>query len=227
MMSRELVKLSADGDVSIITLDDGKANVFSPLMTEAIEKLLDKVPVDKGSLLITGRSGIFSGGFDLKVMSSGDLEEINRMVKVGFNLLARIYSFPRPVVCACSGHAIALGAFLLLCADYRLGARGDFMVGANEIRNNMTVPEPILELSRARINKNHWFRAILNAEMYGPEQAIDPGYLDETVNPENLMDSALKKALDLANLDHPVYQITKELDQAEVLNSIRSSINSM
>jgi len=226
-MTNELVKLNIDGDVSIITLDDGKANVFSPLMTEAIECLLDQVPQDKGALLITGRSGIFSGGFDLKIMSSGDMEEIKRMVKVGFSLLTRIYSFPRPVVCACTGHAIALGAFLLLCGDYRLGAEGDFMIGANEVRNNMSVPEPILELSRTRINKTHWFRAILNAEMYAPNKAISAGYLDETIDPEKLMDLALKKASDLATLDHPVYQITKELDQAKTLNRIKSSINKM
>ena len=226
-MTNELVKLNIDGDVSIITLDDGKANVFSPLMTEAIESLLDQVPQDKGALLIAGRSGIFSGGFDLKIMSSGDMEEIKRMVKVGFNLLTRIYSFPRPVVCACTGHAIALGAFLLLCGDYRLGAEGDFMIGANEVRNNMSVPEPILELSRTRINKTHWFRAILNAEMYAPNKAISAGYLDETIDPEKLMDLALKKASDLATLDHPVYQITKELDQAKTLNRIKSSINKM
>ncbi len=226
-MTNELVKLNIDGDVSIITLDDGKANVFSPLMTEAIESLLDQVPQDKGALLITGRSGIFSGGFDLKIMSSGDMEEIKRMVKVGFSLLTRIYSFPRPVVCACTGHAIALGAFLLLCGDYRLGAEGDFMIGANEVRNNMSVPEPILELSRTRINKTHWFRAILNAEMYAPNKAISAGYLDETIDPEKLIDLALKKASDLATLDHPVYQITKELDQAKTLNRIKSSINKM
>ncbi len=226
-MTNELVKLNTDGDVSIITLDDGKANVFSPLMTEAIESLLDQVPQDKGALLIAGRSGIFSGGFDLKIMSSGDMEEIKRMVKVGFSLLTRIYSFPRPVVCACTGHAIALGAFLLLCGDYRLGAEGDFMIGANEVRNNMSVPEPILELSRTRINKTHWFRAILNAEMYAPNKAISAGYLDETIDPEKLMDLALKKASDLATLDHPVYQITKELDQAKTLNRIKSSINKM
>ena len=226
-MTNELVKLNIDGDVSIITLDDGKANVFSPLMTEAIESLLDQVPQDKGALLITGRLGIFSGGFDLKIMSSGDMEEIKRMVKVGFSLLTRIYSFPRPVVCACTGHAIALGAFLLLCGDYRLGAEGDFMIGANEVRNNMSVPEPILELSRTRINKTHWFRAILNAEMYAPNKAISAGYLDETIDLEKLMDLALKKASDLATLDHPVYQITKELDQAKTLNRIKSSINKM
>ena len=218
----ELATLESNGDVSIITLDDGKVNVFSPDMIEQLNIILDKVPEDKGSILIQGKEGMFSAGFDLKVMQGGDTEAMSKMAAGGFKLLARVYSFPRPVVVACSGHAIALGAFLLLCGDYRLGAEGDFMIGANEIRNNMTVPEPILELSRARINKNHWFRAILNAEMYGPDHAIAPGYLDETVKPEKLMESALEKASDLATLDHPVYQITKELDQTQVLNSIRS-----
>ena len=127
-MSDQLANLTKEGDVSIITLDDGKANVFSPSMTADIDALIDEVPRDTGSLLITGRTGMFSGGFDLKIMSSGDLNEINKMVKVGFSLLARIYSYPRPVVCACSGHAIALGAFMLLCSDYRFGADGEFMI---------------------------------------------------------------------------------------------------
>ena len=226
-MSEQLANLTKEGDVSIITLDDGKANVFSPSMTADIDALIDEVPRDTGSLLITGRTGMFSGGFDLKIMSSGDLNEINKMVKVGFSLLARIYSYPRPVVCACSGHAIALGAFMLLCSDYRFGADGEFMIGANEVRNNMSIPEPILELSKSRITKTHWFRAILNAEMYPPSKAIAPGYLDEVVDPKDLLIKAMEKASDLATLDHPVYQITKELDQSEVIDRIRSSIDKM
>ena len=226
-MSDQLANLTKEGDVSIITLDDGKANVFSPSMTADIDALIDEVPRDTGSLLITGRTGMFSGGFDLKIMSSGDLNEINKMVKVGFSLLARIYSYPRPVVCACSGHAIALGAFMLLCSDYCFGADGEFMIGANEVRNNMSIPEPILELSKSRITKTHWFRAILNAEMYPPSKAIAPGYLDEVVEPKNLLIKAIEKASDLATLDHPAYQITKELDQSEVIDRIRSSIDKM
>ena len=60
--------LTNDENVSIITLDDGKVNVFSPTMIEEVSNLLDKVPTDKGSLLIVGREGIFSAGFDLKVL---------------------------------------------------------------------------------------------------------------------------------------------------------------
>ncbi len=179
---------------------------------------------DKGSLVITGRPGIFSAGFDLKIISSGDSDAVASMVKAGFTLLARIYNFPRPVIAACSGHGVALGAFLLCCADYRIGAKGQFIVQANETRNNMSIPTPILEISKSRIAKTHWYRAILNAEAYPVENAIEPGYLDEVTDAENLMNRAMEVANDLATLGHPHYKITKDLDQKETLKRIHDAI---
>ena len=223
-MTDQIATLTTDGDVSIITLNDGKANVFSPEMSKAVSSLLDQVPEDKGSLMITGRPGIFSAGFDLKIISSGDADAVTSMVKAGFTLLARIYNFPRPVIAACSGHGVALGAFLLCCADYRIGAKGQFIVQANETRNNMSIPTPILEISKSRIAKTHWYRAILNAEAYPVENAIAPGYLDEVTDAENLMNRAMEVANDLATLGHPHYKITKDLDQKETLKRINDAI---
>jgi|TARA_B110000240_G_scaffold2068_1_gene2449 enoyl-CoA hydratase len=223
-MTDQIATLTSDGDVSIITLNDGKANVFSPEMSKAVSSLLDQVPEDKGSLVITGRPGIFSAGFDLKIISSGDSDAVASMVKAGFTLLARIYNFPRPVIAACSGHGVALGAFLLCCADYRIGAKGQFIVQANETRNNMSIPTPILEISKSRIAKTHWYRAILNAEAYPVENAIEPGYLDEVTDAENLMKRAMEVANDLATLGHPHYKITKDLDQKETLKRIHDAI---
>ena len=122
-MTDSLATLTQQDDISIITLDDGKANVFSEEMTQAINDCLDQVPTESGSLIITGRPGMFSAGFDLKVISSGDIPKIKKMSLSGFKLLSRIFSFPRPIVAACSGHGIALGTFLLCCCDYRLGKR--------------------------------------------------------------------------------------------------------
>ena len=223
-MTDQIATLTTEGDVSIITLNDGKANVFSPEMSSTVSNLLDQVPGDKGSLVITGRSGIFSAGFDLKIISSGDSDAVASMIKAGFTLLARIYNFPRPVIAACSGHGVALGAFLLCCADYRIGAKGQFIVQANETRNNMSIPAPILEISKSRIAKTHWYRAILNAEAYPVENAIEPGYLDEVTDAENLMNRAMEVANDLATLGHPHYKITKDLDQKETLKRIRDAI---
>ena len=223
-MTDQIATLTTEGDVSIITLNDGKANVFSPEMSSTVSNLLDHVPGDKGSLVITGRPGIFSAGFDLKIISSGDADAVAAMVKAGFTLLTRIYNFPRPVIAACSGHGVALGAFLLCCADYRLGAKGQFIVQANETRNNMSIPTPILEISKSRISKTHWYRAILNAEAYPVEKAIEPGYLDEVTEPDNLMIRAMEVANDLATLGHPHYKLTKDLDQKETLKRIHDAI---
>ena len=220
----ELATLESNGDVSIITLDDGKVNVFSPDMIEHLNIILDKVPEDKGSILIQGKEGMFSAGFDLKVMQGGDTEAMSKMAAGGFKLLARVFSFPRPVVVACSGHAIALGAFLLCCGDYRVGVKGEYIVQANEVRNNMSIPTPILEISKSRISKAHWYRAILNAEAYNIEDSIEAGYLDEVVEATNLSNRAMEVANDLATLDHPHYKMTKELDQKATLDKILSSI---
>ena len=224
-MTDQLATLTSEGDVSIITLNDGKANVFSPEMSKTISSLLDEVPDDKGSLVITGRPGIFSAGFDLKIISSGDVSAVSSMIKTGFTLLARVYNFPRPVIAACSGHGVALGAFLLCCADYRIGAKGQFIVQANETRNNMSIPTPILEISKTRISKTHWYRAILNAEAYPIEKAIEPGYLDEVVEAESLMTRAMEVANDLATLGHPHYKTTKDLDQKDTLKRIHDAID--
>ena len=224
-MTDQLATLTSEGDVSIITLNDGKANVFSPEMSKTISSLLDEVPDDKGSLVITGRPGIFSAGFDLKIISSGDASAVSSMIKTGFTLLARVYNFPRPVIAACSGHGVALGAFLLCCGDYRIGAKGQFIVQANETRNNMSIPTPILEISKTRISKTHWYRAILNAEAYPIEKAIEPGYLDEVVEAESLMTRAMEVANDLATLGHPHYKITKDLDQKDTLKRIYDAID--
>ena len=223
-MTDQLATLTTEGDVSIITLDDGKANVFSSAMSSTINQLLDEVPNDKGALLITGRQGLLSGGFDLKTMTGGEAKDIIEMTVNGFKLLARIYGFSRPVVVASSGHAIALGAFLLCCADYRVGAKGKYLVQANEHRNNMSIPVPILEISKSRISKRHWHRAILNAEAYPIDQSVQAGYLDEVVDEGDLMKRAMEVATDLATLGHPHYQMTKDLDQKDILERINAGI---
>ena len=223
-MPDQLATLTTEGDVSIITLDDGKANVFSSAMSSTINQLLDEVPNDKGALLITGRQGLLSGGFDLKTMTGGEAKDIIEMTVNGFKLLARIYGFSRPVVVASSGHAIALGAFLLCCADYRVGAKGKYLVQANEHRNDMSIPIPILEISKSRISKRHWHRAILNAEAYPIDQSVEAGYLDEVVDEEDLMKRAMEVATDLATLGHPHYQMTKDLDQKDILERINAGI---
>ena len=127
-------------------------------MSKHINECLDDVPTEEGCLIITGREGMFSAGFDLKTIQGGDMKLIQNMTINGFKLLSRIFAFPRPVIAACSGHGIALGTFLLCCCDYRIGVKGEFMLGANEMRTNMVIPLPILELIKFRVAQSHKYR---------------------------------------------------------------------
>jgi enoyl-CoA hydratase len=224
-MTAKLATLTNEDDISIITLDDEKANVFSPQMIQDVNECLDKVPTESGALIITGRDGMFSAGFDLKIISAGDMQATMDMSLSGFKLLSRLFSFPRPILAACSGHGIALGTFLLCCCDYRIGVKGDFMIGANEMRTNMVIPIPILELISHRVSASHKYRAILGAEMYSIENGIGAGLIDEVVDPENLMETAMLKAKDLATMGHPSYSLTKELLIREPLQKINDAIS--
>ena len=226
-MSEKIATLKKEEDISIITLDDGKANVFSSRMSQQVNECLDQVETEKGCLIITGKEGMFSAGLDLKTIQGGDMEEILEMSANAFKLLARIFSFPRPVIAACSGHGIALGTFLLCCCDYRIGVKGDFMLGANEMRTNMVIPLPILELIKFRVAQSHKYRAVLGAEMYTLENAIDAGLMDEVVESDNLMKVALEKAKDLSTMGHPAYSMTKELYIAETHKKIDDAINEL
>ena len=223
-MAEKLATLNKDGNISTITLDDGKANVFSSKMSQDINQCLDEVATEDGCLIITGKEGMFSAGLDLKTIQSGDTDKIIEMSTAAFKLLARIFSFPRPVIAACSGHGIALGTFLLCCCDYRIGVKGDFMIGANEMRTNMVIPDPILELIKFRVAQSHKYRAILGAEMYSIDKALEAGLLDEIVSPDDLVKTVNEKAKDLATMGHPSYTMTKELFIAEPLKKINQAI---
>lgn len=223
-MSEKIANIKKEDDISIITLDDGKANVFSPEMSNQLNACLDQVDTESGCLIITGREGMFSAGLDLKTIQSGDVDRIVEMSSRAFKLLARIFSFPRPVIAACSGHGIALGTFLICCCDYRIGIKGDYMLGANEMRTNMVIPTPILELIKFRVNDSHKYRAVLGAEMYNFNQAQEAGLIDDVVEIDNLMTAAKDKAKDLATMGHPSYTMTKELFIAEPMAKINEAL---
>jgi len=226
-MSEKIATLTKEDNISIITLDDGKANVFSEEMSKQINQCLDDVPTDTGCLVFQGRDGMFSAGFDLKVIQNGEVQKILDMSSSGFKLLARVFSFPRPVIASCSGHGIALGTFLLCCCDFRVGIKGDFMLGANEMRTNMVIPTPILELIRFRLNPSYKYRAILGAEMYSMEEAKEAGLLDIVVDPKELKNFVMEKAKDLATMGHPSYSLTKELLIKDSLIKINKGIKEL
>ena len=211
-------------DVSVLSLDDGKVNVFSIEMLEAINNCLDEVPKDSGALVIRGKEGIFSAGFDLKTFSSGDMDKISKMSDLGMRFMYDIFTFPRPVVAALTGHTIAMGLFIACGCDYRIGMKGEFVAQANEVRNNMDIPTSIMQIAASRISKKHAYSVLLHADPYPFTEAVEAGMIDELVDEKAFESRVMEKATDLATLGHPHYEKTKNAYIADDVNVIKPLI---
>src|SRR5579863_6037419 len=126
----DLVTYQLDGAIATLTMDDGKVNALSPDMLASLIEGFDRAEADRATVVLRGRPGIFSAGFSLPVLQAGG-PDAAAMLLNGFDLAERLLTFPTPVVIACTGHAIAMGSFVLLSGDYRVGVDGEFKVTAN------------------------------------------------------------------------------------------------
>jgi enoyl-CoA hydratase len=188
---------TVDGDVATIAFDDGKANALSHAAIDSLHALLDRAEQDAAAVVVAGRPGRFSGGFDLSVMKGGPVG-VRDLVTAGAELILRVYEFPIPVVIACTGHAVAAGAILLMAADVRVGTEGEFKIGLNEVAIGMPVPQFAVELARDRLAKQHFVAAVNHARLFAPFDAVDAGYLDEVARPDDVMAVAQARAAELA-----------------------------
>ena len=219
-----LVSTESSGGVTTIVMDDGKANAFSFDMFDALNSALDQAEADGDVVLLVGRPGRFSGGFDLGVLTAFT-EDSARLLRTGFELSHRLLSFPRPVVIAVTGHAYAMGAFLVLSADYRLGVAGsDHRITANEVSIGMALPHAALEVCRQRLARSHFERATGLAEVYSPDAAIEAGWLDEVVAEPELLDTARARATAFVALDAGAHRVTKLRSRGAMLESLAAAI---
>ncbi len=217
------VTYQLEDSIATIGMDDGKRNVLSPDMLAALAGALDRAQADRAVVVLTGREGVFSAGFDMRVLAAGGADA-SAMVRMGFELAARILSFPTPVVVACTGHAIAMGAFLLLAGDYRVGALGAHKIGANEVAIGITMPFFGVEICRQRLAPAHFHRAVINAEIYRPEDAVAAGFLDRVVPASELHAAGRRAAAELSRLDIDVHAATKLRARDHALRAIRAAI---
>jgi enoyl-CoA hydratase len=211
--------------VARITMDDGKVNALSPAMFDQLNAAFDRAEADEAVVLFTGRQGVFSGGFDLKVLTRGG-SEARTMVRAGFELAARLLDFPMPVVTVAPGHVIAMGAFLMMASDYRLGVSGPFRITCNEVKLGLTMPRAAIELGRARLTPAHFYRAMTLSEVFSPEEAVAAGFLDRTVPPARLDETAGDIVAALKELNLDAYRQTKLRVRGAVSQAVTHAIES-
>ncbi len=204
-----LVTYRLHDSVATITMDDGKVNVLSQAMLTELGAALGRAAADRAVVVLTGREGVFSAGLDLPVLRAGGTEAAD-LLRAGFELAARLLAFPTPVLIACPGHAVAMGAFLVLSGDYRIGSCGAYKLTANEVAIGMTMPRAAVEICRQRLTPACLNRAVVLAEVFPPDEAVTAGFLDRVVPAAELAQAAGRAAAELARLDLDAHAATKQ-----------------
>ena len=219
----DLIAYHLEDGIATLTLSNGKVNAISPQVIADFNAALDRAEQDRAVVIITGQPGILSGGYDLKVMTAGPEQAVN-LVTQGSTLARRLLAHPFPVVVACPGHAVAKGAFLLLSVDYRIGVDGPFSIGLNEVQIGMTMHHAGIELARDRLRKSAFHRSVINGEMFNPQHAMDAGFLDKVVQPEELHAAALEAARQLKKINMQAHKNTKLKVRKALLDTLDNAI---
>ena len=210
--------------ISTIRFDHGKPNSISKAVADELMNALDEAEKSADAVVLFGKPGMFSGGFDLPTMKEGPAAA-RAMLKAGATLLMSIFNHPKPVVIGCGGHAIAMGAFITMAGDERIGAEGSFKLGMNETAIGMTLPTFGFELARARLSKRHFDRALIHSTIYDPAGAVEVGILDRVVPADRLEAECLEAAVRLATLKQPAFRNNKRIAHAETVDVILSTLD--
>jgi enoyl-CoA hydratase len=219
----DLISYQLEDGIATLTLSNGKVNAISPDVIAAFNAALDRAERDKAIVIITGQPGILSGGYDLKVMTSGPQNAVN-LVAAGSTLARRMLAHPFPIIVACGGHAVAKGAFILLSADYRIGVEGAFSIGLNEVQIGMTMHHVGIELARDRLRKSAFHRSVINGEMFDPQSAVDAGFLDKVVPAEQLLASAQAIAHQMNKINMAAHKNNKLKVRKALLETLDKAI---
>ena len=211
--------------VGVLRLDDGKANAIGYETLAAIDTALESACSDAKALVIIGRPGRFSAGFDLRVVSSGP-DAARDLVAAGARTAMRIYGASVPVVAACTGHALAFGAIMLLASDVRIGADTDAKIGLNEVSIGMSLPIFAIELARDRLDPRYFTRSTALATLHDPAGAAQAGFLDEVVAPEDVEQTAMETARMLGDyLNSTGFALTRRTARGATIDHIEATLD--
>jgi len=220
----DVVTVEVRDSVAVIRLDDGKVNALSLDMIAALEEALTSAPGTADAVVLTGRPGCLTAGLDRSIMLGADRAAVSGNLRRVTRIYQKIMNLPVPTVVACTGHALAAGALLLLVADARIGARVPSKIGLNEVRIGLPLFPLAVASARARLRSTAFLRSTLEGEVYDWAAAADVGYLDRVVEEGQLLGVAVEHAARLGRCDRSAYLATRELVFAPVIAEVEQAL---
>jgi enoyl-CoA hydratase len=213
-----VIELGNEDGFAILRMADGKANAMSLDFCRTMTARFGEIERSAApALIITGERQIFSAGVDLPMLLDGGVPYIKEFLPALSTMLATAFAFPKPVVAAINGHAIAGGCVLACAADERLMARDAGRIGVTELLVGVPFPPAAMEIMRCATAPQYFAEAVFGGETYAPPDAVDGGMVHEVVETARLMDVAKVVARKLAALPAAAFTLTKRQTRAPYL----------
>ena len=205
-----MIERETRGHVAVLRLRHGKVNVMDLEMCEALSRAFEEVRASEArAIVLTGEGAVFSAGVDLRRLLSGGTAYVEKFVPALSSMLERALFFPRPVIAALNGPAIAGGCLLAACCDRRYVAGDQAKMGAPELRIGLPFPAPGIEALRHAVPRSMFSDVVFGGKTYAGKAAVEAGLVDEIVDPAELMENAIDEAERLGELGE-VFRATKE-----------------
>jgi len=205
-------------DVTILHLAHGKANALDvELCTGITERLEILSTSSSGAVILLGTGNIFSAGVDLLRVLDEGVEYLQAFLPALTTMYETVFFYPKPVVAAVNGHAIAGGCVLACAADQRVMARAAGRIGVTELLVGLPFPTIAMEIMRFASVPQHLQALIYGGATFLPQEAINLGLVDEIVEPQDLVDRAVAAAEKLLSIPARAFDLTKRQMRQPVL----------
>jgi enoyl-CoA hydratase/carnithine racemase len=217
-----VLELTHQGAIAVVTMSHGKANALDTEFCDALTARFDDLRGSQAkAVVLTGQGRIFSAGVDLLRATSSGPDYFATFLPALSRFYQTAFFFPKPVVAAINGHAVAGGCVLACCADHRVMARGGGRIGVTELQVGLPFPAMAFEIMRFVTARRRLSEVILGAATYAPEDARERGLVDEVAAPNDLLARALETAERLAALRPQAFELAKGHIRGPVLEKFR------
>jgi enoyl-CoA hydratase len=217
--------MRTEGEVAVLTMDDGKVNAFTVEQFKGLEAVLDAAQAsDARACILTGKKGYLSAGLNLKLLAAMSLPEKRELVAAMGSAMMKLFLFAKPAVAAVSGHALGAGAMLGLACDVRVFADGPFKFGLNEVPAGLFVPSYAIELMRAAVSAERMTELVVHGRAVSPSEALTFGLAESVVAEDSLLQAAMLRAKTLAPLSGAGYALTKRLTRGPAAEAAQAKV---
>jgi enoyl-CoA hydratase len=198
-----------DDGILVVRLDDGDKNTLTPDRFDQLTAAFDTADDEVRAIVLTGRDGILTAGLDVRWMAANGRSGVRDLLERFGRCAMRLWTDPRPTICAAGGHAIAAGTMLAMACDHAVAAEGGWW-GLVETRIDFELPGFGIALARANVRADRLEDLLLPGERVDAATAVDAGFADEVVPADQVHDRALARARELAELPPRAYAGTKQ-----------------